>query len=65
MIPSCLSDSIADAERLDFGPRLPNKREGEYDSLELTNDAMQQGMGKMEKREWNVSREARRIVRRR
>lgn len=40
MIPSCLSDSIADAERLDFGPRLPNKREGEYDSLELTNDAV-------------------------
>lgn len=37
---SCLSGSIADAERLDFGPKLPNKREGEYDSLGLTKDAM-------------------------
>lgn len=40
MRPNCLSDSIADAERLDFGPKLPNTREGEYDSLGLAKDAM-------------------------
>ncbi len=40
MRSNCLSGSITDAGRLDFGPKLPNKREGECDSLGLAKDAM-------------------------